>query len=345
MLSRIAACSVQRAQQSALSSSLHVSLCMPRVTAQGFSVTSKLVPLPFSCPHGIFLSLLGCGILTWVQPAFRAQRAESQASPRTSDRSDLFVSQNSSRTGESKGTFTDGDQLQVQRSTRAERRRVRWNDHGWRWRQHQEERTYFLGTCSQDSRRSARDHPGNPRHYLKKRGRGLATGSTKYCLVAGISALSHGAQPQPLQPSTKDGTAVCSDCRRCCASCAQRARRRRGTEATTRAGVGPSSSSGSLRRAQPCWAPAESTARPAAVTAFYRENAALKSAKKLLTTQKKYEKVAKDEGEGQGRCRSSSQPDQQRQEERRGKPPGASGSSGSCKTCDGCSVPVSGRLG
>ena len=54
-------------------------------------------------------------------------------------------------------------------------------------------------------------------------------------------------------------------------------------------------------KAQPGWAPAES----AAVIAFHRENAALESAKKLLTLTKRFDKANEDEGTSAARAAAS----------------------------------------
>ena len=69
-----------------------------------------------------------------------AGRVESRASTRATYRSDLVVGQNSSRIGEGKGAFIDGDRFWDRRGTCSERRRIRWHDHGWRWRHHQDGR-------------------------------------------------------------------------------------------------------------------------------------------------------------------------------------------------------------
>ena len=55
------------------------------------------------------------------------------------------------------------------RSPGAQRRRVRWNDHGQRWRQHQVGRARSEGTNPQDSRETSGDHPGSTRERRAKR--------------------------------------------------------------------------------------------------------------------------------------------------------------------------------
>ena len=96
-----------------------------------------------------------------------AERIELRASTSASGRADLIVEQNSNLIGERKRTSINEDQVWVQRRTRAGRRRVRWSEHGWRWRQHQDGRTYALGT--RDSRRTSGNHLGNPRERREKR--------------------------------------------------------------------------------------------------------------------------------------------------------------------------------
>ena len=48
-----------------------------------------------------------------------------------------------SRTGEREGTFVDRDRCWSPRISRAERRRVRWNEHGRRWQQQKAMRACF----------------------------------------------------------------------------------------------------------------------------------------------------------------------------------------------------------
>ena len=96
-------------------------------------------------------------------------------------------------------------------------------------------------------------------------------------------------------------------------------------QATIWPGAGPSSVSGTPKGGtQPSRAPAES----AAVIAFHRENAALESAKKLLTAPKKYEKAAEDDGGGQVRAAAEAAANQK--EKGKGKDLDASGSSETC---------------
>ena len=75
------------------------------------------------------------------------------------------------RIGEGKRVI-DGDRFRDRRGTLLERRRTRWLDHGWCWRQHQDGRAMggrSLGTQSQNSRRTPGNHLFSPREWCEER--------------------------------------------------------------------------------------------------------------------------------------------------------------------------------